>query len=148
MEFDLPTVPHANQDLPGNLELGAFSVSLNVDDLAASRTFYEKLGFVVSGGSEEQDYLILKNGETTIGIFVGMFEGSILTFNPGLTNKMERIEEFTDIREIEAHLSDAGLELDSGVEEDSREGPAAVSLRDPDGNQIDAFTGATEPELF
>ena len=136
MEFDLPTVAHADQNLPGNLELGAFSISLNVADLAVSRTFYEKLGFVVSGGSEDHDYLILKNGETTIGIFVGMFEGSILTFNPGLTNKMERIEDFADVREIQAQVSDAGIELDEGIEDENTDGPASISLRDPDGNQI------------
>ena len=92
---DLPTVPSADPDLPGELELGAFSVSLNVADLGASRAFYEALGFVVTGGDPAHNYLILKNGESTIGLFHGMFEGNILTFNPGLTNRMERLEELT-----------------------------------------------------
>jgi len=89
---DMPMVPEADPDLPGDLELGAFSVSLNVADLDVSRVFYEALGFAVSGGDAEHGYLIMKNGESTIGLFHGVFEGNILTFNPGLTNRMERIE--------------------------------------------------------
>jgi catechol 2,3-dioxygenase-like lactoylglutathione lyase family enzyme len=81
---EMPTVPTADHGLPGNMELGAFSISLNVADLEKSRDFYEKLGFVVTGGDMEHGYLILKNGESTIGICHGMFEGNILTFNPGL----------------------------------------------------------------
>ena len=88
MEFDLPTVKKADETLPGNLELGAFSVSLNVADLDRSRRFYAGLGFEVTGGDPDNDYLILNNGEWTIWIFHGMFEGNILTFNPGLTNRM------------------------------------------------------------
>ncbi len=95
---ELPTVPAAPTGLPGSLELGAFSVSLSVADLDSSRAFYEKLGFEVTGGAAEHNYLILKNGETTIGLFHGMFEGNILTFNPGLTNRMERLETYTDVR--------------------------------------------------
>lgn len=137
MEFDLPTIPSADHDLPGTMELGAFSVSLNVSDLDASRAFYEKLGFVQTGGDAEHGYLILKNGETTIGIFHGMFEGNILTFNPGLTNRMERVEEFLDVREIQSRLEGADVELETPVDpEAGDEGPASITLTDPDGNAI------------
>ncbi|MGD2042386.1 MAG: VOC family protein [Acidimicrobiia bacterium] len=119
------------------MELGAFSISLNVADLDASRRFYEALGFVVTGGAPEHNYLILKNGESTIGIFHGMFEGNILTFNPGLTNRMERLEDFLDVRQIEQRLDGAGISLDSGVDpEAGDEGPAHITLTDPDGNAI------------
>ena len=117
------------------MNLGAFSISLNVKDLQKSRVFYEKLGFEVSGGSAEQNYLILKNGESIIGIFHGMFEKNILTFNPGLTNRMERLEEFTDVREIQRHLKQEGLTLATEADE-STTGAASVTLTDPDGNPI------------
>lgn len=135
-DFDLPTIASSDSALPGNLDLGAFSVSLSVADLARSRTFYEQLGFVVSGGDAESDYLILKNGETTIGLFHGMFEGNILTFNPGLTNRMERIETFTDVREIQESLDSSDTALQSRVDPESENGPASISLVDPDGNAI------------
>ena len=89
-----PTTASAPSGLPGSLELGAFSVSLSVADLAVSLAFYEKLGFEVTGGGTEHSYLILKNGETTLGLFHGMFQGNILTFNPGLTNRMERLDSY------------------------------------------------------
>lgn len=134
---EMPTVPHADPDLPGELELGAFSISLNVADLAASQRFYEALGFVVTGGDPEHDYLILKNGESTIGLFHGMFEGNILTFNPGLTNRMERLEDYLDVREIEKHLDESGIEPVTGVDPDAGDsGPANITLTDPDGNAI------------
>ena len=134
---EMPTVPHADPDLPGQMELGAFSISLNVADLDTSRAFYEALGFVVSGGDPEHDYLIMKNGESTIGLFHGMFEGNILTFNPGLTNRMERIESFLDVREIERRLAESGVDLVEGVGADTGDsGPAHVTLTDPDGNAI------------
>lgn len=137
MDFDLPTVPHSDPDLPGTIELGAFSISLNVADLERSRTFYEALGFVVSGGDAEHGYLILKNGESTIGIFTGMFEGNILTFNPGLTNRMERIDEFLDVRQIQQRLREAGLELTTPIDPEAGDsGPASLALVDPDGNQV------------
>ncbi|TFG51767.1 MAG: VOC family protein [Gemmatimonadales bacterium] len=117
------------------MNLGAFSISLNVKDLQKSRAFYEKLGFEVSGGSAEQNYLILKNGESIIGIFHGMFEKNILTFNPGLTNRMERLEEFTDVREIQRHLKQEGLTLATEADE-STTGAASLTLTDPDGNPI------------
>jgi catechol 2,3-dioxygenase-like lactoylglutathione lyase family enzyme len=136
VEFDWPTVPGADPDLPGTLELGAFSVSLNVADVAASRAFYERLGFEVTGGDAEQGYLILKNGESTLGLFQGMFEGNILTFNPGLTNRMERIEDHLDVREIQEHLDAVEIDLVARVEPDNPSGPASITLIDPDGNSI------------
>ncbi len=132
---DLPRVAHAETDLPGTLELGAFSVSLNVADLARSRAFYEALGFEVVGG-EEPTYLMMKNGRTTIGLFQGLFEGNILTFNPGLTDRMERLDRHLDIREIQAALERAGLELTTSVAAEPAEGPASLTLLDPDGNAI------------
>jgi len=135
-DFELPRVPAIDPTLPGNLELGAFSISLSVADLARSRGFYEQLGFVVAGGSTEDEYLILKNGETTIGLFHGMFEGNILTFNPGLTNRMERIETFTDVREIQRRLDASNTGIKDRVDPESTEGPASITLVDPDGNSI------------
>ena len=135
-DVELPTVPAADTSLPGTLELGAFFVSLNVADLGASRAFYEALGFEMSGGDPDHGYLIMKNGESTIGLFHGMFEGNILTFNPGLTNRMERIESFTDVRAIEASLRSHDITPTEAVDVDSTEGPAHVTLVDPDGNAI------------
>ncbi len=132
---ELPTVPSAATDLPGTLDLGAFSISLAVSDLAASQAFYEHLGFVTTGGDAEQNWLILKNGEVTIGLFHGMFEENILTFNPGLTNRMERIESFTDVRAIQARLEEAGLELTERADPDG-DGPASFVVVDPDGNPV------------
>lgn len=137
MDFDWPTVPHADPDLPGSLELGAFSISLNVAHLDRSRAFYEALGFEVTGGDVAHGYLILKNGESTIGIFQGMFERNILTFNPGLTNRMERIERYLDVREIQERLEAAGLEPKVPIGPDAGDsGPASITLADPDGNPI------------
>ena len=131
---DLPSVPAAPTGLPGRLELGAFSVSLSVADLGASRAFYEKLGFEVTGGAAEHDYLLLKNGECTIGLFHGMFEGNILTFNPGLTQRMERLESYADVRTIQKSLEDEGVQLQARAEGES--GPASIALSDPDGNAV------------
>lgn len=134
---EIPEIPHADRTLPGTLELGAFSVSLNVADLAVSRRFYEALGFVVTGGDPDQGYLILRNGEAMLGLFHGMFEGNILTFNPGLTGRMERVREFTDVRAIEQALRTAGIEIAEGVAADAGDhGPAHLTLTDPDGNAI------------
>ena len=134
---ELPVIPRAESNLPGSLELGAFSLSLAVADLDASRAFYEKLGFEATGGDPDHNYLILKNGDTTIGLFHGMFEGNILTFNPGLTSRMERIEEFTDVRAIEEHLTEAGVELIERVTDEAGDsGAAHITLVDPDGNSI------------
>jgi catechol 2,3-dioxygenase-like lactoylglutathione lyase family enzyme len=136
VEESMAKIERADSSLPGTLELGAFSVSLNVADLAVSRAFYEKLGFVVAGGDPDHGYLILKNGEATIGIFKGMFEGNILTFNPGLTGRMEMIENYTDVRRIESHLVGQGVELFERTDPDAASGPAHITLVDPDGNVI------------
>jgi catechol 2,3-dioxygenase-like lactoylglutathione lyase family enzyme len=136
VDESMPKVERADPSLPGTLELGAFSVSLNVADVDVSKSFYEKLGFVVAGGDSDHGYLILKNGESTIGIFTGMFEGNILTFNPGLTGRMETIHHFTDVRSIEEHLTGNGVELTQGTDPESPSGPAHITLVDPDGNQI------------
>ena len=117
------------------MDLGAFSISLTVKDLAASRAFYEKLGFVVTGGGEEQSYLILVNGETIIGLFHGMFEKNILTFNPGLDNRMARVEDFTDVREIQKTLRERGIEISTEADPETS-GPASTVVEDPDGNPI------------
>ena len=117
------------------MELGAFSVSLAVKDIAASRTFYEKLGFTVFHGEQSQGWLILKNGEHVIGLFQGMFENNILTFNPGWNQGAEALESFTDIRELQAAIREAGIELISEADE-STSGPASLMIADPDGNVI------------
>ena len=117
------------------MDLGAFSISLAVKDLSASREFYEKLGFEATGGSEEESYLILMNGEALIGLFQGMFDKNILTFNPGLNNRKERLEEFTDVREIQRRLKEQEVEVMTEVDE-STSGAGSIVLVDPDGNQV------------
>jgi len=116
------------------MELGAFSVSLNVKDIQASKDFYEKLGFSVLGGDLSQNWIILKNGNCAIGLFQGMFEKNILTFNPGWDQNANAIGPFTDIRSIQDQLKAKGIVLDSEVE--TPEGPASIMLTDPDGNPI------------
>ncbi|MGB2757160.1 MAG: VOC family protein [Acidimicrobiia bacterium] len=119
------------------MELGVFSISLNVADLDASRKFYEVLGFVVTGGDADQGWLILKNGDTDLGLFHGMFESNILTFNPGLTSRLERLAEFTDVRAIERTLQEAGIEIAENLSpEAGASGPGYIRLTDPDGNAI------------
>lgn len=117
------------------MELGAFSVSLAVKDIAASRTFYEHLGFSVVGGDQSQGWLILANGQAKVGLFQGMFEENILTFNPGWTSEGQAIAEFTDVRAIQRHLKGQGIEFATEADESSN-GPAHVIFRDPDGNII------------
>lgn len=118
------------------MELGAFSISLSVKDLAASQAFYEKLGFVETGGNADEGWLILVNEPAVIGLFHGMFEGNILTFNPGLVLGGEQPEEFTDVRDIATALTASGIELGETVPADNAEGPAHITLVDPDGNAI------------
>ena len=117
------------------MELGNFSVSLAVKDIAASRAFYEKLGFTVWGGKQEQKWLILKNGSTVIGLFQGMFEGNFLTFNPGWDADANKLPAFTDIRELQRQLKAQGVALLSEADE-ATSGPASFMLQDPDGNKI------------
>ena len=117
------------------MDLGAFSISLAVKDLSASRAFYEKLGFEVTGGSEEESYLILMNGEALIGLFQRMFDKNILTFNPGLNNRKERLEEFTDVREIQRTLKELEVEVMTEVDE-STSGAGSIVPVDPDDNQV------------
>ena len=115
--------------------LGAFSVSLAVKNIQASRAFYEKLDFEVVGGDEAQNWLILRNGSVTIGLFQGMFPRNILTFNPGWDEKAQPVGEFKDVREHQRRLESKGLELASRPDEAST-GPASITLIDPDGNPI------------
>lgn len=117
------------------MKLGAFSVSLAVRDLDASRQFYEKLGFTQLGGDPSQNWLILKNGDCVIGLFQGMFENNILTFNPGWDQSANALDEFTDVREIQRHLKEQGVELLTEADA-STSGPAHFMLTDPDGNTI------------
>ena len=117
------------------MDLGAFSVSLAVKDLAASQAFYEKLGFTPFHGEAAQGWLVLKNGQTVIGLFQGMFEANILTFNPGWDQAAQPIDPFTDVRQIQRRLREAGLSFDQEADE-STSGPASLILTDPDGNQI------------
>ncbi|QSX79417.1 VOC family protein [Agrilutibacter solisilvae] len=117
------------------MQLGNFSVSLAVRDIAASRAFYEKLGFAVWGGDQAQNWLILKNGGTVIGLFQGMFERNLLTFNPGWDSDANKLPAFTDIRDLQRQLRAQGVELLSEADE-STSGPASLMVVDPDGNPI------------
>ncbi|NJN44665.1 MAG: VOC family protein [Anaerolineae bacterium] len=117
------------------MELGAFSISLTVKDIKASQEFYKKLGFKDVGGDISQNWLILRNGDLTIGLFQGMFEKNTLTFNPGWDKNASNVDTFTDIRELQRQLKEQGVELASEADESS-EGPASFSLFDPDGNPI------------
>jgi len=117
------------------MKLGAFSVSLNVKDLKASKAFYEKLGFTVFGGDMEMNYLIMKNGNSLIGLFQGMFENNILTFNPGWDENAKELESYDDVREIQKQLKNKGLTLESEADENTS-GPASLVIKDPDGNVI------------
>lgn len=117
------------------MHLGAFSVSLNVKDLATSRTFYEALGFTVFAGEAEKGYHIMKNGNALVGIFQGMFEGNILTFNPGWDENAQLIDGFDDVRAIQADLQAKGIELTATVD-GVKPGPGRLMVKDPDGNMI------------
>ncbi|MCM3741846.1 VOC family protein [Oceanobacillus luteolus] len=117
------------------MELGAFSISLNVKDIKKSKEFYEKLGFKTLGGDMEHNWLILKNGDTVIGLFQRMFDKNLLTFNPGWDQNAENLEEFTDVRELQKELKKNGIKLIQEADE-TTEGPAFITLEDPDGNPI------------
>lgn len=117
------------------MQLGAFSVSLVVKDLDVSRTFYQKLGFQVFAGDASQNWLIMKNGNHAIGLFQGMFENNIMTFNPGWGQNGHKLESFTDIRDIQRALKTQGIKLENEADE-STTGPASFVVIDPDGNPI------------
>ena len=117
------------------MKLGAFSVSLSVKDLTTSKEFYEKLGFSVFAGSMEQNYLILKNQETIIGIFQDMFQGNMLTFNPGWDSNAQPLQDYNDVREIQQSLKEAGITLDMEADPNTQ-GPGSLMLKDPDGNVV------------
>jgi predicted enzyme related to lactoylglutathione lyase len=118
-----------------NLKLGAFSLSLNVKDLKSSKEFYENIGFSVFGGAMEKNYLIMKNGNSLIGLFKGMFEGNMLTFNPGWDENSTNVESFDDVRKIQNHLKKKGISIENEADEKSS-GPAFFMITDPDGNKI------------
>jgi catechol 2,3-dioxygenase-like lactoylglutathione lyase family enzyme len=117
------------------MELGCFSVSLTVKDLEVSKQFYQKLGFEVYAGDAAQNWLMMKNGDVNIGLFQGMFDKNILTFNPGWDQAAQPVDSFTDVRQLQQSLKDKGLELASEVD-GSQSGPASFMLMDPDGNPI------------
>ena len=117
------------------MKLGAFSVSLNVRDIEASKSFYKKLGFSVFGGDAAQNWLIMKNGDHTIGLFQGMFENNILTFNPGWDQNANTLESFTDVRDLQRELKAQGIKIQNEADE-STSGPASLVIVDPDGNSI------------
>lgn len=117
------------------MQLGAFSISLAVKDLEASRAFYEKFGFTAFGGDASMNFLILKNGDSVIGLFQGMFEKNILTFNPGWDGSAQRLSTFTDVRDLQRRLKAQGIALQTEADE-STTGPASFVAVDPDGNPI------------
>jgi predicted lactoylglutathione lyase len=117
------------------MTLGAFSISLSVKDIHASKEFYEQLGFSIFAGDIEKNYLIMKNGNSLIGLFQGMFEQNILTFNPGWDESANKLESFTDVRDIQKHLKDNDIKLERTTDEKTS-GPASIVIYDPDGNTI------------
>jgi len=117
------------------MQLGAFSVSLSVSDLAVSKDFYGKLGFEPIGGNEDENWLILRNGDHIIGLFQGMFERNMLTFNPGWDQHCGELESFQDVREIQGQLRSQGVSLESEADE-TTQGPASCMVIDPDGNPV------------
>ncbi len=117
------------------MKLGAFSLSLNVKDLTASKAFYQKMGFQPVGGVEEQNWLIMRSGDTTIGLFQGMFDSNIMTFNPGWDAQCQTLDAFDDVRTIQSQLKSQGVTLMSEAEGE-KPGPGSFMLQDPDGNMI------------
>jgi lactoylglutathione lyase len=117
------------------MKLGAFSVSLSVKDIRKSKEFYENLGFKTLGGDMDQNWLILKNESCVIGLFQGMFEKNILTFNPGWNGNAENLDSFTDVRELQKQLKEKGIKMLTEADE-TGEGPAHFTIEDPDGNPI------------
>jgi catechol 2,3-dioxygenase-like lactoylglutathione lyase family enzyme len=118
-----------------NMELGAFSISLKVKDIKKSVEFYEKLGFTYKGGNIDQNWIVLKNGNTVIGLFQGFIEENTLTFNPGWDQSASEVNPFTDVREIQKKLKEKGVKVDREANETTK-GPEYIVLKDPDGNSI------------
>ncbi len=135
VEFDQSQKLDTNKKTYSKMKLGAFSISLAVKDLKISKEFYETMGFSVLGGDMKKNYLIMKNENAIIGLFQGMFEGNILTFNPGWDENAQNLEQFTDIREIQHHLREKGIGISPEADENTS-GPASFMLKDPDGNVI------------
>ena len=129
----LTTLQEAKKDEP--VQLGNFSVSLTVKDIKASKAFYEKLDFKEVGGNLAQNWIVLQNGTTNIGLFQGMFERNMLTFNPGWNSEKKTLDDFQDVRELQHTLKERGIEFQTEAEE-STDGPAFFMLADPDGNPI------------
>ena len=117
------------------MKLGAFSISLSVKDIKASKEFYENLGFAVFAGDMARNYLIMKNGNALVGLFQGMFQGNILTFNPGWDENANTLESFDDVRDIQRHLKAQGIRIGQEADENTM-GPASIMLIDPDGNPV------------
>ncbi|WP_303316884.1 VOC family protein [Flavivirga abyssicola] len=117
------------------MTLGAFSVSLSVKDINASKVFYENLGFKVFAGDLERNYLIMKNGNALVGLFQGMFENNILTFNPGWDENANKLNDFTDVRDVQKHLKSKNIKFENEADENTT-GPASFVIMDPDGNTI------------
>ena len=130
------TSQHSSSFKTTTMKLGAFSISLHVKDLTVSKAFYENLGFTILAGDLKKNYLIMKNENALIGLFQGMFENNIITFNPGWDENGKNIETFNDVREIQQHLKEKGIKLDSEIASTNTSGPASVFLKDPDGNVI------------
>jgi catechol 2,3-dioxygenase-like lactoylglutathione lyase family enzyme len=133
MEFD--TIASFVNLKETHMKLGAFSVSLAVKDVAASKSFYEKFGFQDFGGDITQNWLIMKNGDCIIGLFQGMFDKNILTFNPGWDQNANQIDSFTDVRELQKELKAQGIKFETEADENTT-GPASFIVTDPDGNPI------------
>lgn len=117
------------------MQLGVFSLSLTVKDLGVSIAFYEKLGFGQMGGDKEHGYVIMKNGDTLIGLFMGMFDKNMLTFNPGWDSNAQNVDPFTDVRELQTKLREDGIEF-AVLADETTTGPASFVIHDPDGNPI------------
>ena len=133
-EKNNPRIEETNLN-PEKMKIGAFSISLSVKDLKTSKEFYEKLGFTAFAGDFDKNYLIMKNENSLIGLFQGMFEDNILTFNPGWDENAQEINEFDDVREIQSHLKKHNISLSSEVDQNTK-GPGSIMLTDPDGNVI------------
>ena len=127
--------PALSAAAPPDMKLGAFSISLAVKDIEVSKQFYQKFGFTVFGGNQAQKWLILKNGDHIIGLFQGMFEKNIMTFNPGWDSNAKKLPAFTDVRELQRHLKAQGVKLSTEADEKTT-GPASFTVTDPDGNQL------------